>query len=264
MQFLHKTSKITSPLLLICCLAGLILLQHQQYEKIVGTESQAHYIQEEKATQVFLKLQKHTPTIGFRNLVADWNFLQFVQYFGDSSAREETGYSLVPDYFELISQHDPYFTNAYFSLSTANSLFAGQPQTTVSLLEKVLNKIPTHTLEELPNAYLLWNYKAVDETLFLGDLRAAQNSYEIGAEWAEMTGKEWSESEARRMEATAQFLATNPDSQQVQINAWFSALSNATDNKTKQRIIQEIEQLGGKIVTREDGRVRVEYDTDNE
>ena len=37
---------------------------------------------------------KNLPSFGFDNLIADWTFLKFLQYFGDDEARDVTGYDL--------------------------------------------------------------------------------------------------------------------------------------------------------------------------
>ncbi|MGD1920612.1 MAG: hypothetical protein ACFCAD_18055 [Pleurocapsa sp.] len=49
------------------------------------------------------------------------------------------------------------------------------------------------------------------------------------------------------MKALSKFLADNPDSVEAQIGSWFQLLTNAKDDVTRQRAIDNIERLGGKI-----------------
>jgi hypothetical protein len=50
--------------------------------------------QEAQQEALRLKMLKTIPSFGFDNLIADWTFLKFLQYFGDDEARDVTGYNL--------------------------------------------------------------------------------------------------------------------------------------------------------------------------
>ena len=65
-----------------------------------------------------LGLLSQLPNFGFKNLVSSWTFLNFLQYFGDSSARSINGYGLSPTFFEIIVNRDPYFVDSYVYLFT--------------------------------------------------------------------------------------------------------------------------------------------------
>ena len=168
-----------------------------------------NYAEEEQSLKLELNLQRKLPSFGFGNAIADWNFLKYVQYYGDTVAREATGYDLIPEFFETMVSTDPRFVQAYLSLSTANSIFAGRPDKTVALMNQVLKNVSPKTS---PLAYFIWIYKGVDEILFLGDLKAAQHSYEMASEWANIAGAKES---AANTKATAQFLASNPDPREI-------------------------------------------------
>lgn len=247
-----KTS-ILSSLALAVVSTGLVKLQKQNLTAIKNNQA-IDAFQEQQNLKAIVELQKKMPAFGFDNLLADWNFLQFIQYFGDGEAREQTGYPLISDYFEVAVDNDPRFINAYFSFSSANSLFAAQPEKTVALMSKVLDNISP----EMPGyPFLVWTYKATDEILFLGDLEAAQNSYEQAAQWAETRDDEIGDRWAARYRQTAQFLASNPDSIQAQVSAWVMVLSNNQDLKTKQYALKKLEELGATVTYTNDGGVKV-------
>lgn len=232
---------------------GIVFFQQKYLENKNNLTAEVDFQKEEETLKTALALQKKMPTLGFNNLFANWQYLQFIQYFGDNTARDKTGYSAVLDFFELISNYDPNFVNAYFLLSTANSIYAGNPQKTVSLLNKILAQI-SPTID--PNAFVLWNYKGVDEILFLGDTKAAKNSYEKSAQWALMRGDESGKTAAQRSLETAKFLETNPDSKKAQVAAWATILNSVFDDKTRQMAMDKIKSLGGDVII-SDGKMQV-------
>lgn len=232
---------------------GLVKIQ-QNYLSVVQNKESINAFQEQQSLRAMVELQKKMPAFGFDNLLADWNYLQFIQYFGDGEAREQTGYPLVTDYFVVAVKNDPRFFEAYLFMSSANSLFAAQPEKTVDLMNKVLDNISP----EMPGyPFLVWTYKATDEILFLGDLEAAKNSYQQAAKWAEMRSDEVGDRWADRYRQTAKFLAGNPDSTQAQISAWVSVLSNNQDIRTKRYAIEKLEGLGAEVSFTDDGRVKI-------
>ena len=236
-------------------LAGVIFLQEKSLQQNSQTPSEL-YKAEAKADQVFLDIQARTPTLGFDNILADWNLLKFIQYFGDTSARKQTDYELIPQFFQTIVKKDPRFTQALLILSSANSLYALSPQKTVELLNQALEKISP---QKDPLAPYVWTYKGVDEMLFLGDIKAAQNSYEMAAKWALERGGEEGKAIAKRNTETATFLATNPNSKKAQVAAWTSILENAFTEETRQRAIKEIISLGGKANITANGELAITF-----
>jgi hypothetical protein len=233
---------------------GIIGLQNNNLKTKIASQEQTSYLQEEQALKAATNLQKNLPTFGLNNLIADWNYLQFIQYFGDAEAREATGYSLVTDYFEVGVAKDPRFVQSFLSFSAANSLFAAQPQKTVELIDRVVQTASP----DLPGyPFLLWTYKATDEILFLGDLKAAKNSYEMAAEWASMRDDDLGKEMAGRFLASAKFLANNPDSTEAQFGAWVNVLNQAQDLKTQQHAIKQLEELGAEVSVTKEGEIKI-------
>ena len=95
--------------------------------------------------------------------------------------------------------------------------------------------------------------------LFLGDIKAAQNSYEMAAKWALERGGEEGKAIAKRNTETATFLATNPNSKKAQVAAWTSILENAFTEETRQRAIKEIISLGGKANITANGELAITF-----
>ena len=248
------SKKIFILLNIIALIIGLISLQKKQLLQTKTTEEKVDYLEKEKHLKAEVKLLGKLPAFGFDNLLANWNYLQFLQYFGDTEARNVTGYSVVTDYFESIVDRDPNFIQSHLTMSSANSLFAARPEKTIELIDKVLESVTPQT----PGyPFFLWTYKATDEILFLGDLEAAENSYKMAAKWASMRNDELGEEMSDRYRTTAQFLATNPNSTDVQIKAWIYVLEQASDLKTQQQVINKLESLGVDVFITEEGQIKV-------
>ena len=137
--------------------------------------------QEEAKLKAQLKIAKTLPTFGFDNLVANWHFLDFVQYFGDTEVRQKAGYGAAMEYFDAILDRDPRFLYGYFYLSSTGSLYAGQPERSVAIMNRGLKFLSP----KVPNrGYYIWRLKAVDELLFLGKVPEARQSMLTAADWA--------------------------------------------------------------------------------
>ena len=238
-------------------LASISLLQLTQIEKQKTSEVDLS----ENKTRLFLALQNNVPQFGFSNLKADLIYLEFIQYYGDTSIRQQTGYQLTPSFFELIVDNDPYFLDAFFLLSTANSLHAGQPMTTVKLLTKIGSKISPHISPKSP---FIWSYKGIDEMLFLDQIQSAQKSFETAASWALETDNPAKDFIFQKNKATSAFLATNPDPTNIKIAAWQSILERTKTVKTRKFIINQIISLGGKVIHTPENGDRVYFPSKND
>lgn len=216
-------------------------------------------IQEESKLQATALLPKKG--FGFNNLIADWTFLAFLQYFGDDIARvqNKTGYSLSPKYFQVIVARDPRFLTSYVYLSTSVSIFAGQPRQTVKLIaDGAKSLVP----EIQPFSYQVWRRKGIDELLFLGESLAASQSFLTAAAWADRAkfqanAPEETKTVAKISRETAAFLQTNPNSKAVRINGWFTVLASAVDRKTQEIAVAELAQLDINVIFDQDGQFKV-------
>lgn len=212
------------------------------------------YQRQEDAKQAQLDIFKKMPTFGFDNLISDWAYLDFIQYNGDYLGRETTGYSLLPDYYELVVTKDPRFVEAYFLLDVATTLFAGQPNVSNKWIEYGLDYI----VPEIPLAYQVLIFKGTLELLFLGTPLEAKKSFEKAAEWAIIEDTETSLIVADGMSQRAKFLAQNPDSRRVRIGSWINILRNVRDVRGQKVAIENLRKLGAKVIVNDDGKVEIE------
>ncbi|NEZ60310.1 hypothetical protein DXZ20_32635 [Leptolyngbyaceae cyanobacterium CCMR0081] len=237
---------------------GSIYLQFSHYQQLkygVGSVEETVQWDERSAAQSLLIL-KLLPKFGYQNLFADWTFLNFLQYFGNSELRKTKGYGLSRNYFENVVDNDPYFISSYIFLVNSISIYAGQPEQTIELLEKGLVTMGPNK----PNrSYFLWRHKGTDELLFIGNNKAAAESYRTAATWAEQSSDQDSHIVARLSRQTVDFLSTDPNSKAAQISAWSEVLLRATDDVIRQKATINIEALGGTILRAKNGQVTVRY-----
>jgi NhaP-type Na+/H+ or K+/H+ antiporter len=252
-----RSSLITS-LMILVSIVTIGWLQRPQLEKLQANNStvSAEQIRRDtEAEKVRLSLLQQAPSLGFDNLIADWTFLNFLQYFGDEPARQKTDYSLSPDFFEVILKRDPYFISAYTFLSTSTSLYAGLPERSTSIMKTALQSLKPNVPAD---SYIAWRQLGIDQLLFTGDAQAARQSFLTAAQWAAQSSLPESREVASLSQQTADFLATNPDSKTAQVAAWVMVLTNAPDEQTRKTAIQKIEALGGKVIVNPDGTVGIQ------
>ncbi len=238
-------------------IALIIGLQRPRLAQLLRTGREitpAEHQRQGERTALELRLLQRVPAFGFDNLLANWIFLGYLQYFGDDEARVVTGYGLALEYLEPVIRRDPHFRDAYLFLATGGSLYAAQPQATDDLMAWGLEHL---TPQHPPQSYLIWRSRGVNQILFLGDAPAAQASFEQAAAWAATYDDEESQVIATLSQQTAQFLAQNPASKLVQVYAWAMVLNTVPDPPTQQRVIREIERLGGRVERHEQGRFQV-------
>lgn len=250
--------RFIATLMILVSIAAIGWLQYPQLQNLRAksqTASVEEIRQEVAAEQVRLAFLQKMPTFGFNNLIADWVFLNFLQYFGDQPARQKTDYKLSPDFFEVVLKHDPYFMQAYTFLSTSSSIYAGLPDRSISLMQQGLKSLQPNVP---PNSYTVWRQLGVDQLLFQGDATAARNSFLTAAQWAAQSSEPGSQNAAQISQQTADFLAQNPNSKTAQVAAWVMVLTNAPDDRTRQVAVQRIEALGGKLVKQPDGSFSIQ------
>jgi tetratricopeptide (TPR) repeat protein len=217
--------------------------------------SKADLQREEAKTRVQLALVKALPSFGFKNIVADWYFIDFLQYFGDGEVRSQAGYGAAVDYFDVILDRDPWFIMGYYYLSNTASLYAGQPDRSVEIMDRGLKSFSPLVPDR---GYYVWRMKAVDELLFLDKVPEAKQSMLMAAGWARQNPDEESQRVAQISQATASHLARNPNSKQAQFDAWNMVLSSAVDETAIKRAIAAIRSLGGKVTIGVDGQMKVD------
>ncbi|MGG6263441.1 hypothetical protein ACQ4M3_03675 [Leptolyngbya sp. AN03gr2] len=198
--------------------------------------------QAEQQERLRLNLLSKMPTFGFDNLMANWTFLNFIQYYGDTPAREVTGFSLSSQYFDLITRHDPRFVESYLFLSGTVSHQLGKPELALELMKRGTDALSPQIH---PKAFSVWRWKAMDQILLLGDLPGAAKSFDATANWAAQS-EEYKQF-APSFQETANFLRTNPDIGWVRFQAWslvYQDADAAGDKLTRDRAKRELLKLG--------------------
>lgn len=257
MIFINVLARLSIAATLCVTVVGL------QFIGETGLQSQSMEISEEQIERseeelsVQLELLKHSPNLGFGNILANAIFVQFLQYFGDDEARKQSGYAKSPEFFDALISQDPCYRDFYTFLSGSSTLYAGKPEKSVEIAASGLAKLSPN---QPPDGYYIWRYKAVDELLFLGDNKAAQKSFSSAASWAAESTDDEAELIGHLSQKTANFLADNPNSKIAQIDAWGSLLTTALDKNTRARAIVKIEELGGSVVISEDGGISIQYE----
>ncbi|MFN6538140.1 MAG: hypothetical protein RM021_017580 [Nostoc sp. EkiNYC01] len=250
---------IVTPFIICACILGVGLIQFPRLEKLLNSQKSASLETLEKdikSEKISLDFLKKMPSFGYKNLIGDWVYLNFLQYFGDDEVRDKTGYSLSPEYFEVILERDPRFLAAYRSLSISTSLYAAMPERAIAISEKGLKSLSPWVPEK---SYYVWRFKGTDELLFLGNPQAAEHSFATAANWAKNFSDEESQFVAASSEKTAEFLSRNPNSKYAQIATWAMVLNNQVDEKTRKRAIREIEALGGKVIQTPEGNSKIVF-----
>lgn len=266
-QFSRKwLSLLVNGVIGLAALAGVVAMQSSrqlgemsavgvQGQKPLSAMSTASFKQaaQQEAQQEALRLKmlKNLPSFGFDNLIADWTFLKFLQYFGDDKARDVTGYNLSQDYFDIVTQRDPRWADIYLFLSTAISFYQGKPETAVNLIER-----GTRALAVSPQihsqSWIVWRTKGLDELLLLGDIPESIRSHEMAADWVQGSpeGPKW----APLFRATAEYLRRDPDSVPVRFIAWSTVYEQTTDKLVRQRAKQALVKLGAQVQKDKNGK----------
>lgn len=233
-------------------IVGVIWLQQAKLNQTTLNAEDVNQVVEQKALR--LSLLKQAPSFGFENLLADWVFLDFLEYFGDDEARDKTGYGLSTQYFDLITQRNPRFVQVYPFLSSSVSYQLGQPNLALAMMRRGTKALSPAMDAQ---AFQIWRFMSLDQLLLLGDTKGAIQSLETAADWVEGTPYT---AYQERFRQTAEFLRQDPDSKTIRVSAWAEVYQRAGavgDQKTQARAKQEILALGGKIFEKE-GRLLIQ------
>lgn len=232
----------------IAQLGGMPPVSVQEVQKPLSAMSVAIVKQEVQQEALRLKMLKSIPSFGFDNLIADWTFMKFLQYFGDDEARNVTGYNLSADYFDIVTRRDPRWVEIYPFLSVAVSFYQAKPEIAVQFMERGTNVLSPQID---PQAWRVWRNKGLDELLLLGDTTASARSHEMAAEWVEKTPS--GPKLAPTFRATADFLRRDPDSVPVRFAAWSTIYYQTTDKLVRLRAKQALVKLGAVVQKDKDG-----------
>jgi len=237
---------LTNLIIALAACGGVLSLQLRQLDRLDRTPNYKLAAQTE-ATR--LTAQRSTPTLGFQALMADWTFLDYLQYFGDDEARVVSGYGLASEYLDHVTSLDPRFLFTYLFISPGVSYYQGKPEQAIALMDR---GIAVLSPQIHPNAFIVPKFKALDLFLLLGDVPGAIAAYKQTADWVD--GTPFADYRIG-LEQTIAYLEANPDSIQAQYIGWSDVYQNAVDGIVRDRAATELRSLGAREVQREDGSI---------
>ncbi|MBD2329454.1 hypothetical protein [Alkalinema sp. FACHB-956] len=233
-------------------LTGLVAMQRSQLQQgAMFTFSPEQLNQQERWK---LEVLQRSPTFGFDNLMADWVFLNFLQYDGDEEARTKLGYELAPQFFDLVTRWDPRFVESYLFLSGTLSYRLGKPELAVDYMTRGTDALQP---DQHPQAFLPWRFKALDQLLLLGDVPGSIVSHDRAGDWALQSTDPEIRKVGPLMKQTAAFLQTDPDSRMVRLWGWSSVFEQAEatrDRSTQERARQDLLKIGAEERKDPEGR----------
>jgi len=262
-QFSRKwLSLLVNGFIGLAALAGILAMQSSgqlggmssvgvQGQKPLSGMSAASFKQAAQQEALRLKMLKTIPSFGFDNLIADWTFLKFLQYFGDDEARKVTGYNLSQDYFDIVTQRDPRWADIYLFLSTAISFYQAKPEIAVNWMERGTSALSLSP-QMHSQSWIVWRTKGLDELLLLGDIPESIRSHEMAADWVQ--GSPEGPTLAPLFRANAEYLRRDPDSVPVRFAAWSTVYAQTTDKLVRQRAKQALVKLGAQVQKDKNGK----------
>jgi hypothetical protein len=224
-------------------------LQWRQLDQLAAVAADPERVQQQE--QGGLKLLQRMPTLNYDNLLADWLFLRFLGYFGDDLARSQTGYDLIPEYFDPIVRLDPRFLAIYPFLSTGISYYLGNPELAGQYMERGIQALSP---EVNPDGFAILRFRGLDQLLLEGDIPGTIETYYRIADWFDRIDKPDS---AQQFRQGAEFLKQHPESLQPRFWGWQEVYYNAVDRRVQERAEQELIQLGA--LKQEDDRGNVVF-----
>ena len=126
-------------------------------------------------------------------------------------------------------------------------MYAGYSEKTIVLTEQVLKSVDP----ESPDASFLWTSKGLDELLFMGDKKAAIESYQMAAKWQSLAKVKRSDGLTIQDLKLALKDTNAIDLKQAQIRAWSSVLVYVKEQSRQQEILAKISSLKAELLVLE-------------
>jgi hypothetical protein len=240
---------LTTICILGACTLGIVTLQRRQLQQIQSLAQTPEVAEAQQALSLkaLNRLPKHG--FGFNNVIADWAFLRFLDYYGDDAARDKVGYGSSPLFFDVITSRDPRFVDTYVFLSGTLSYQLGQPELAVKYMQRGLDALSPRAHSQ---AYKVPSLMGLDKLLMLGDDAGASAAYGKAAEWAKESSDRVDQTiVAQVFERYSISLKGEKDRSKVRFWAWttvFAQASEIGDRKTQDRARSELLALGAQPV----------------
>lgn len=246
MSYLNQFSWILSGVIKVtiaaAAITGIIKLQQPQLQQLSARDVASP--EDQRQESLNLSLMNRSPSFGLDNILADWAFLNFVQYDGDTATRKAVGYPLAPKYFEMITRLDPRFVDSYVFLSSIMSYQMGMPKEAIALMDRGTSAL---TPKDHPRAFLVWRLKGLDQLLMANDLDASQFSYDQAGDWALASSDASVRGVGPIFKQTAEFIRTDPNNKTVLLWSWSAIYDQAVvtrDEVTQARAREMLLKIG--------------------
>lgn len=196
-------------------------------------------------TDSILAVSKVMPSFGGQNLLADFLWLRFVQYFGDTEVREKTGYGLNFEYLQAITDRNPQFENAYLIANLAVAAKMGR----TDLAEQLLLKGIQHD----PDSYYLWQYRGFLHFMYTGDVKKAAYSFRQNAGLAVAQEGNAKQHWGNYWLLMAKSLETFPPTPWLRRSVWQEIYFDNANKETQAHALKQLKTLG--VILKPDGKL---------
>jgi hypothetical protein len=214
-----------------------------------ATQERGNIVQQDSSEATTLDTLAKLPNFGNRNLVADFLWLRFSQYFGDTQARAKSGYGLSYKYLETITGKDLHFANAYRIANLAVAYKMGRTDLAEALLIK--------GIRANPDAYLLWQARGFLHFLYTGDITKAIYCFRKNAGLAVAVDGNRQQRWGNYWFAMARYLEVSKSNVWTRRQIWLEVYANASDASTKVLALAQLDKLG--VFRSNDGQLVARY-----
>lgn len=157
-------------------------------------------------------------SLGFDRLVADYFWLSFIGYLGDSEKRKHDHFALAERYIDLIIALDPQFIEAYWFAAFTVGGDMHDPDRAARILEI--------GIENNPENWYLPFIAGMNQYLYAGDELAAARFYRIASKYP--GAPDWFVRQAQIMENKAPRLVK-------EANSWLNIYNAAENDAVRER-----------------------------
>jgi tetratricopeptide (TPR) repeat protein len=206
-------------------------------------------IQQDTSEDATLDTFAKLPDFGNRNLIADFLWLRFTQYFGDTPLRVKSGYGLSYKYLKTVTDKDPHFENAYRVANLAVAYRMGRPDLADALLAK--------GIQQNPDSYLLWQTRGFLHFLYTGDITKAVYCFRKNAGLAVAVGGNRLQHWGNYWLAMSRYLEASKSNVWTRRQIWSEVYATSVDESTKALALNQLDALG--VLLRKDGRLVARY-----
>lgn len=156
--------------------------------------------------------------LGHEQLAADFFWLKFVQYIGDSVARRTDRFDMAYEYLDLVTSLDPRFTQPYWFAAFVVGAEMKRPDLAQKLIER--------GIQANQNNWYLPFIAGINQYLFAHNEAAAASYYRLAAKFPD--SPKWLGRQAEILQAKIPSLVK-------EVNTWDTIYRTSTDQLVKER-----------------------------